>query len=140
MKTSVKTRSQSVPASARPPVPVRPPFTSFSTAPPTPGSIKKGIYFQTMRVILMRVGVSVPMNKIVVGTTPSPNLRKTSSKIGSLANSSHTPGGGQVKIENRKLDWNVSARTVNVNAGYVPTGGDKKVRSVLLDVIVTSLL
>jgi len=110
MKTSVKTRSHSVPASARPPVPVRPPFSSFSTAPPTPGSIKK-----------------VPMNKIVVGTTPSPNLRKTSSKIGSLANSGHRPGGGQVKIENRKLDWNVEARTVNMNNKYSPGGGDKKI-------------
>ena len=49
MKTSVKTRSQSVPASARPPVPVRPPFTSFSTAPPTPGSIKKGMSFDSRR-------------------------------------------------------------------------------------------
>ena len=38
-------RSHSVPASARPPVsaPVRPPFTSFSTAPSTPGAVKKGI-------------------------------------------------------------------------------------------------
>ena len=76
----------------------------------------------------MRVGLSVPMNKIVVGTTPSPNLRKTSSKIGSLANSGHRPGGGQVKIENRKLDWNVEARTVNMNTKYTPGGGDKKVR------------
>ena len=66
------------------------------------------------------------MNKVVVGVSPSPNLRKTS-KIGSLANSAHKPGGGQVKIENRKLDWNVAARTVNVNSGYAPSGGDKKV-------------
>ena len=66
------------------------------------------------------------MNKVVVGVSPSPNLRKTS-KIGSLANASHRPGGGQVRIENRKLDWNVSARTVNVNSGYAPSGGDKKV-------------
>ena len=68
------------------------------------------------------------MNKVVVGVSPSPNLRKTS-KIGSLANSAHKPGGGQVKIENRKLDWNVAARTVNVNSGYAPSGGDKKVFS-----------
>ena len=68
------------------------------------------------------------MNKIVVGMSPSPNLRKTSSKIGSLANSAHRPGGGQVKIENRKLDWNVGARTVNLNNNYTPGGGDKKVR------------
>jgi len=102
MKSKVS-RSHSVPASSRPP------FTSFSTSPSTPGQVKK-----------------VPMNKVVVGVSPSPNLRKTS-KIGSLANSSHRPGGGQVKIETRKLDWNVSARTVNVNSGYAPSGGDKKI-------------
>ena len=67
------------------------------------------------------------MNKIVVGLSPSPNLRKTSSKIGSLANSNHKPGGGQVKIENRKLDWNVGSRTVNINSSYTPGGGDKKI-------------
>ena len=67
------------------------------------------------------------MNKIVVGVAPSPNLRKTSSKIGSLANSNHKPGGGQVKIENRKLEWNVGARTVNMNSSYAPGGGDKKI-------------
>ena len=77
------------------------------------------------------------MNKVVVGVSPSPNLRKTS-KIGSLANSAHKPGGGQVKIENRKLDWNVAARTVNVNSGYAPSGGDKKViKSVFIFLILT---
>lgn len=103
MKTKVVSRSHSVPASSRPP------FTSFNTSPNTPSAVKK-----------------VPMNKVVVGVSPSPNLRKTS-KIGSLANAAHVPGGGQVKIENRKLDWNVSARTVNVNSGYAPSGGDKKI-------------
>ena len=43
-------------------------------------------------------------------------------------NSGHRPGGGQVKIENRKLDWNVEARTVNLNTKYSPGGGDRKVR------------
>ena len=38
----------------------------------------------------------VPMNRIVVGTAPSPNLWGVQPKIGSLANASHRPGGGQV--------------------------------------------
>ena len=83
----------------------------------------------SINIIIYNFYISVPMNKIVVGMSPSPNLRKTSSKIGSLANSSHRPGGGQVKIENRKLDWNVGARTVNLNNNYTPGGGDKKVGS-----------
>jgi hypothetical protein len=33
--------------------------------------------------------VSVPMNKIVVGNTPSPNIKKVQSKVGSMANAAH---------------------------------------------------
>jgi hypothetical protein len=38
------------------------------------------------------------------------------------------PGGGQVKIESKKLEWNATARTPNLNTAYVPGGGDKRVR------------
>ena len=37
------------------------------------------------------------------------------------------PGGGNVKIENRKLEWSAQARTVAANDRYTPGGGDKKV-------------
>eukprot|EP00092_Neocalanus_flemingeri_P046239 GFUD01051999.1.p1 GENE.GFUD01051999.1~~GFUD01051999.1.p1 ORF type:complete len:336 (+),score=78.87 GFUD01051999.1:75-1082(+) len=97
-------RSKSVPAS------IRPPFAPFSCAPSTPSSVKK-----------------VPMNKVVVGVSPSPNLRSTQSRIGSLSNTKHKPGGGQVKIEHRKLEWNAASRTKALNAGYVPGGGDIKI-------------
>jgi len=93
-------RSKSVP---------KPPFTTFST-PPSSSESKK-----------------VPMNKVVVGHTPSPNLKKVQSKVGSLANTSHRPGGGQIKIENRKLDWSTTSRTKNMNEGYIPGGGDRKI-------------
>jgi hypothetical protein len=43
------------------------------------------------------------MNKIVVGVTASPNLKQVRSKIGSLQNAAYKPGGGDVKIESRKL-------------------------------------
>ena len=37
-------------------------------------------------------------------------------------------GGGNVKIESRKLEWNAQPRTKMVNENYTgPTGGDKKV-------------
>ena len=36
------------------------------------------------------------MNRVVVGTAPSPNLWNTRARVGSLANSAHRPGGGQV--------------------------------------------
>jgi len=93
-------RSKSVPKA---------PFTTFSTPPSSTESSKK-----------------VPMNKIVVGATPSPNLKAVRSKIGSMSNANHRPGGGDVKIENRRLDWRTTARTNNLNDGYTPGGGEKK--------------
>eukprot|EP00092_Neocalanus_flemingeri_P007166 GFUD01007743.1.p1 GENE.GFUD01007743.1~~GFUD01007743.1.p1 ORF type:complete len:372 (+),score=95.37 GFUD01007743.1:227-1342(+) len=86
----------------------KPPFSSFSLSV-APDSSKR-----------------VSMNKIVVGNAPSPNLLKAQSRIGSLSNSNYKPGGGQVKIEHRKLEWNATSKTKMVNEGYVPGGGDKK--------------
>ena len=40
-------------------------------------------------IIIQLTNVSVPMNKIVVGNTPSPNLKKVQSKVGSMANAAH---------------------------------------------------
>lgn len=67
------------------------------------------------------------MNKIQVGAAPSPNLKTIKSKIGSLQNATHKPGGGNVKIENRKLDWKAEPRIAAKNDAYQPGGGDKKV-------------
>ncbi len=67
------------------------------------------------------------MNKVKVGMSNSPNLKQVRSKIGSLSNSTHRPGGGEVKIENRKLEWRSEGRTQARNDGYTPKGGDKKV-------------
>ena len=70
---------------------------------------------------------SVPMNKIKVGMTSSPNLKKVQSKVGSLSNASYRPGGGEFKIKSQKLDWKAQPRTRAFNDGYTPKGGDKKV-------------
>ena len=37
------------------------------------------------------------------------------------------PGGGQVRIENRKLSWEAAPKTVSINMDYAPSGGTKKV-------------
>jgi len=37
------------------------------------------------------------------------------SKIGSLERASYQPGGGMVKIENRKLEWNTQSKVGSVN-------------------------
>ena len=73
----------------------------------------------------------VPMNKIKVGNANSPNLKKIQSKVGSLANASHKPGGGEFKIKSQKLDWKAAPRTDALNDKYVPGGGTKKVFDLL---------
>lgn len=72
------------------------------------------------------------MNKVQVGAAPSPNLKTVRSKIGSLDNASYKPGGGKVKIENRKLDFSKAAQSkiAAKNDKYMPSGGDKKVRMI----------
>jgi hypothetical protein len=68
------------------------------------------------------------MNKVQVGSAPSPNLKTVRSKIGSLDNTSYKPGGGKIKIENRKVDFSKTQPKIAAkNDTYVPGGGDKKV-------------
>ncbi|XP_033213952.1 microtubule-associated protein tau [Belonocnema kinseyi] len=75
----------------------------------------------------------VPMNKVQVGAAPSPNLKTIKSKIGSLQNTSYKPGGGKVKIENRKLDFSKAQPKIAAkNDKYMPSGGDKKITQVKL--------
>lgn len=69
------------------------------------------------------------MNKIQVGAAPSPNLKEARSKVGSLQNYTHKPGGGAVKIENRKLEWNAQPRIEAKNEGWTPPSGAKKVNT-----------
>ena len=67
------------------------------------------------------------MNKIQVGYAPSPNLKAARSKIGSLDNATHKPGGGNVRIESRKVLIDAKPRIGARNELYAPAGGDKKV-------------
>ncbi|XP_070502931.1 transcription factor SPT20 homolog, partial [Chironomus tepperi] len=71
----------------------------------------------------------IPMNKIEVGNAPSPNLKKVTSKIRSLENAQHKLGGGQIKIESKKLDFKAGPRIEAKNDTYTPRGGDKKIVS-----------
>jgi len=97
------------------------PFTSWATPPSTSESAKK-----------------VPMNKIKVGMTQSPNIKQVRSKVGSLANATHKAGGGDIRIENRKLDWKKDGRTDAFNSSYKPGGGDKKIENRKLEWNTTS--
>ncbi|XP_045125180.1 microtubule-associated protein 2-like [Portunus trituberculatus] len=72
----------------------------------------------------------VPMNKVEVGKSASPNLKAVKSKIGSMDNATYKPGGGKIKIESKKLDYSkASSRIAAKNDAYQPGGGDKKIES-----------
>ncbi|XP_072929174.1 uncharacterized protein tau isoform X2 [Epargyreus clarus] len=76
----------------------------------------------------------VPMNKVQVGSAPSPNIKAVKSKIGSLDNTTYKPGGGKVKIENRKIDFNnVTPKIAAKNDAYTPSGGSKKITTTKLE-------
>ncbi|CAG4970467.1 unnamed protein product [Parnassius apollo] len=75
----------------------------------------------------------VPMNKIQVGNAPSPNIKAVKSKIGSLENTTYKPGGGKVKIENRKLEFNAAPKIAAKNEAYTPSGGAKKIITTKLE-------
>ena len=55
--------------------------------------------------------------------------------MGSLEKAGHKPGGGQVKIENRKLDWNaVNSRVGSKkNINYKPGGGNVEIHNEKVD-------
>lgn len=57
------------------------------------------------------------------------------SKIGSLSNIKHTPGGGKVKLENQKMDFsNVKSKCGTFsNVNHKPKGGDVKIVEQKLD-------
>jgi len=101
------------------------PFTSFALTAPimddTTSPVKK-----------------LPMNKIKVGMTSSPNLKKIQSKVGSLSNASYKPGGGDFKIKSQKLEWKAQPKTAAFNDGYTPKGGDKKIENKKLEWNITS--
>ncbi|CAH1405954.1 unnamed protein product [Nezara viridula] len=97
--------------------PLKSPNKPLPKTPETPGSADKK---------------KVPMNKVQVGAAPSPNLKSVKSKIGSLENAKHKPGGGHVKIEHRKLNFNVAPKIEAKNDTYTPGGGDKKIQQVKL--------
>ncbi|XP_044756679.1 microtubule-associated protein tau-like isoform X2 [Coccinella septempunctata] len=72
----------------------------------------------------------LPMNRVQVGSAPSPNLKEVRSKIGSLQNATHKPGGGNIKIETKKIELkNVTPRIEAKNDKYIPKGGEKKIIS-----------
>nr|XP_034329065.1 microtubule-associated protein tau-like isoform X7 [Crassostrea gigas] len=72
-----------------------------------------------------------PRPKPTTPKGPAPNVKNVTSKIGSLQNTSYTPGGGQVRIATKKTDYSsVSSRVGSTaNMDHRPGGGEKKIES-----------
>ncbi|XP_015591386.1 microtubule-associated protein tau isoform X2 [Cephus cinctus] len=103
--------------------PTKSPSKSAKSLPKTPDTAASAVPTEK----------KIPMNKVQVGAAPSPNLKTVRSKIGSLENASYKPGGGKVKIENRKLDFSKAQPKIAAkNEKYTPSGGDKKITQVKL--------
>ncbi|XP_013402001.1 microtubule-associated protein tau isoform X3 [Lingula anatina] len=69
------------------------------------------------------------------GSGVSPALKNVKSKIGSMDNAKHTPGGGQVKVTSQKIDVsNVQSKCGSKdNIKHKAAGGDKKIESKKLE-------
>lgn len=106
--------------------------TGIPTAKAAPASVDKT---QGRRSTSKPEGRELPMNKVVVGLTPSPNLREVKSRIGSLDNIKHRPGGGKVKLETKKVDFSQAKSKVGStdNITHKPGGGERKIMSKKLD-------
>ncbi|XP_052705948.1 microtubule-associated protein 2-like isoform X6 [Crassostrea angulata] len=76
-----------------------------------------------------------PRPKPTTPKGPAPNTKNVTSKIGSLQNTSYTPGGGQVRIATKKTDYSsVSSRVGSTaNMDHRPGGGEKKILSQKLE-------
>ncbi|KAL3837270.1 hypothetical protein ACJMK2_022637 [Sinanodonta woodiana] len=63
--------------------------------------------------------------------TPTPNYKAVQSKVGSMNNLKHSPGGGNVKIASTKLNFsNVTSKVGSKdNLTHRPGGGEKKIVS-----------
>lgn len=86
--------------------------------------------------------IATPTSDISGRSTPKDGEKKfvasayknVQSKIGSFQNADHKPGGGAVKIESKKLEWQAPSKIGSLqNATHKPGGGDKKIEAKKLE-------
>lgn len=73
-------------------------------------------------------------------SSPSPNTKQIRSKVGSLDNARHTPGGGNVKIINRKEKYDAVQSKIGSkdNITHKPGGGNIKIENKRLSFLETA--
>ncbi|XP_026861650.2 microtubule-associated protein tau-like isoform X3 [Electrophorus electricus] len=123
--TSSSTNAASTPATpARNGTPT--PRHSRITKPPVPKQVP----------LPRKPPVPRPPRNTRLGSTPMPDLKNISSKIGSTDNMKYQPGGGKVQIVHKKLDFShVTSRCGSKdNIKHTPGGGNVQILNKKVDV------
>nr|XP_033800460.1 microtubule-associated protein 2 isoform X2 [Geotrypetes seraphini] len=110
---------------------------SYSKTPRTPGTPKSGMLVSTeKKVAIIRTPPKSPGTpKQLRFCQPLPDLKNIRSKIGSIDNIKYQPKGGQVKIENKRMDFNdVQSKCGSKdNLSHFPGGGNVQITSKKID-------
>uniref|UniRef100_A0A3Q3MY48 Microtubule-associated protein n=1 Tax=Mastacembelus armatus TaxID=205130 RepID=A0A3Q3MY48_9TELE len=113
-----------------------PSYSSSSRTPGTPRSLS--LISQERKVALVRTPPKSPATtpkQLRIINQPLPDFKNIKSKIGSTENIKYQPKGGQVQIQNKKIDLShVTSKCGSLdNIHHRPGGGNVRIESVKLD-------
>uniref|UniRef100_A0A3Q2XPN4 Microtubule-associated protein n=1 Tax=Hippocampus comes TaxID=109280 RepID=A0A3Q2XPN4_HIPCM len=114
--------------------------SSGSTAPrrPTPGTPRSlSLMSQERRVAVARTPPKSPATtpkQLRVINQPLPDFKRVRSKVGSIDNIKYQPKGGQIQIQNKKIDLShVTSKCGSLDNIHHRPGGNVRIESVKLD-------
>uniref|UniRef100_A0A668AP41 Microtubule-associated protein n=1 Tax=Myripristis murdjan TaxID=586833 RepID=A0A668AP41_9TELE len=113
-----------------------PSYSSSSRTPGTPRSLS--LISQERKVAVVRTPPKSPATtpkQLRIVNQPLPDFKNVKSKIGSTDNIKYQPKGGQVQIQNKKIDLShVTSKCGSLdNIRHRPGGGNVRIESVKLD-------
>uniref|UniRef100_A0A3Q3L1W6 Microtubule-associated protein n=1 Tax=Labrus bergylta TaxID=56723 RepID=A0A3Q3L1W6_9LABR len=113
-----------------------PSYSSSSRTPGTPRSLS--LMSQERKVAVVRTPPKSPATtpkQLRIINQPLPDFKNIKSKIGSTENIKYQPKGGQVQIQNKKIDLShVTSKCGSLdNINHRPGGGNVRIESVKLD-------
>ncbi|XP_071314185.1 microtubule-associated protein 2 isoform X3 [Trachinotus anak] len=113
-----------------------PSYSSSSRTPGTPRSLS--LISQERKVAVVRTPPKSPATtpkQLRIINQPLPDFKNVKSKIGSTENIKYQPKGGQVQIQNKKIDLShVTSKCGSLdNIHHRPGGGNVRIESVKLD-------
>ncbi|XP_032424048.1 microtubule-associated protein 2 isoform X3 [Xiphophorus hellerii] len=113
-----------------------PSYSSSSRTPGTPRSLS--LISQERKVAVVRTPPKSPATtpkQLRIINQPLPDFKNVKSKIGSTENIKYQPKGGQIQIQNKKIDLShVTSKCGSLdNIHHRPGGGNVRIESVKLD-------